>query len=294
MRRVACAIGLITAVLLLAGRAGVSAQQSLTLDIKGGTAGASLEIALNGGKIRDVTPDTQGNATMSVLDLSNLGKVRVTVFVDRCEDGKIVKVQFVTDGNSPPPVDQKCDRKPAGFFWSNSRRVTINVTTLKVSSGSMLTSKPVLIGGGAAALVGIGLIATGGDSNDMDSNNNQNPNSSNPAGTYNVTITVTSDLGGHVSFINLGNSGTIVVTGTSSLQFASSIRNWVATSGTFSSSNGSFNATGRGTVAGFSNVNVTFTGTITTSGAISGDYIMGSSGELPGGRSTTFRVTGSR
>jgi uncharacterized protein (TIGR03437 family) len=55
---------------------------------------------------------------------------------------------------------------------------------------------------------------------------------------------------------------------------------------------GSFTMTGTGTVAGFPNVSITFTGTIDLEGNISGDYVMGAGGELPGGQAITYRLTG--
>lgn len=64
---------------------------------------------------------------------------------------------------------------------------------------------------------------------------------------------------------------------------------WVKVSGTLEA-DGSFVATGRGSVAGRSDVAVSFTGTLTASG-LAGTYEMGLEGRLPGG-SITYTVEG--
>jgi hypothetical protein len=56
---------------------------------------------------------------------------------------------------------------------------------------------------------------------------------------------------------------------------------------------GSFEAQGTGTVAGFPNILVTFTGTIDGDG-LRGEYTMGADGKLPGGESITYSVVGTR
>jgi hypothetical protein len=66
---------------------------------------------------------------------------------------------------------------------------------------------------------------------------------------------------------------------------------WVAVSGTLGA-DGSFTATGRGTVAGRSDVAVSFTGTLTASG-LAGVYEMGLEGRLPGG-SIKYTVDGQK
>ena len=64
----------------------------------------------------------------------------------------------------------------------------------------------------------------------------------------------------------------------------------MAVSGTLQS-DGSFQVEGRGTVAGFPNTLVTFTGTLTTTG-LTGTYTLGAAGGLPSGGITVFTVTG--
>ena len=88
--------------------------------------------------------------------------------------------------------------------------------------------------------------------------------------TLNVTAPVAGDDANIVSF---GGTGS-----------------WVAVSGTLQS-DGSFQVEGRGTVAGFPNTLVTFTGTLTTTG-LTGTYTLGAAGGLPSGGITVFTVTG--
>ncbi len=54
---------------------------------------------------------------------------------------------------------------------------------------------------------------------------------------------------------------------------------------------GAFEAQGTGTVAGFPNIRVTFTGTI-TSDRLEGQYTLGGDGKLPGGQSVTYQIEG--
>ena len=56
---------------------------------------------------------------------------------------------------------------------------------------------------------------------------------------------------------------------------------------------GAFEAEGTGIVAGFPNILVTFTGTITSEG-LEGYYTLGADGKLPGGQSVTYLVEGTK
>jgi hypothetical protein len=117
------------------------------------------------------------------------------------------------------------------------------------------------------------------------------PTPANLSGNYTVTVRVASDPSGHDRFIGLGQVSGLRVTvdeGGINVQGGSP---WVEVSGSFNPSNGSFNARGRGRVAGFNNVNVRFQGRLTSSG-LGGDYEMGTGGELPGSQSITYRVEG--
>jgi hypothetical protein len=139
------------------------------VDIVGGVPGVSIEVFMNNGKVADVTVGGAGDASW-VLDMSNMGKTKVQIYVDVCKDGKIVKVLFVTGNGQPPPKDEDCDRRlVAAGFQSDCgvTRITIDIRNWGsriVGCGSML-SQPKVYGpilGGAAVLIGI--VAGGGDS----------------------------------------------------------------------------------------------------------------------------------
>src|SRR5688572_23900327 len=88
----------------------------LPMQFTGGAPGINLELYLNAGKVADVTISATGEGT-SVLDLSNLGKVQLQVYVDVCQDGKVVKV--LVAAGQPAPEDKNCRRRVAGgAFWS--------------------------------------------------------------------------------------------------------------------------------------------------------------------------------
>ena len=65
---------------------------------------------------------------------------------------------------------------------------------------------------------------------------------------------------------------------------------WVDVEGEWAN-DGTFRATGTGTVAGFPNVSVVFTGTLTADG-LHGYYTMGAGGELPHGEPIIFQIDG--
>lgn len=65
---------------------------------------------------------------------------------------------------------------------------------------------------------------------------------------------------------------------------------WVNVSGELND-DGTFYAEGRGVVAGYPDIAVTFEGQI-SDGTLTGDYIMGAEGGLPGGESITYGITG--
>ena len=83
---------------------------------------------MNAGKVADVTINANGDGT-SVLDLSNLGKVQLQVYVDVCQDGKVVKVMVVA--GQPTPEDKGCSRRAVGGAWWSDcgvTRVTLDLT----------------------------------------------------------------------------------------------------------------------------------------------------------------------
>jgi hypothetical protein len=67
----------------------------------------------------------------------------------------------------------------------------------------------------------------------------------------------------------------------------------VTVTGERNEADGSFYAEGRGVVAGFPDIAVTFEGTI-GDGELSGLYTMGAEGGLPTGQSITYKITGSK
>jgi hypothetical protein len=99
------------------------------------------------------------------------------------------------------------------------------------------------------------------------------------------------DKAGHVQFVGLPDElwayiffGSIHIEGDPP---------WVNVSGDFNEEDGSFYATGRGTVAGFPNIAVTFEGTLTEAG-ISGELTMGAEGGLPQGEPIVYQVSGTK
>lgn len=142
--------------------------QSVPMDFTGGTPGVNVELFLNSGKVADVPLDAQGAGT-SILDLGNLGKVHLQVYVDVCQDGKLVKV-LVADGQ-PAPEDQGCKRRIAGGAWWSDcgvTRITLDLTkfgTRVIGCGSLYT-QPKFYGpvGGALVVGGLLLGGGGGDS----------------------------------------------------------------------------------------------------------------------------------
>jgi len=103
---------------------------------------------------------------------------------------------------------------------------------------------------------------------------------------------VVSDEGGHNQFVGLCpalNGPATVRQGSITISHAAP---FVPITGDYNTTTGAFTATGRGTVAGFPNVGVRADGTVNPStGRITMTYTMGTNGELPGGRSITYRIT---
>jgi hypothetical protein len=139
----------------------------LPMQFTGGTPGINLELYLNAGKVADVTISVTGEGA-SVLDLSNLGKVQLQVYVDVCQDGKVVKVMVVA--GQPTPEDKNCRRRIAGgAFWSDCgvTRITLDLTKFGmrvIGCGSFLTEPRFYGPVGGAIVVGGLLLSGGGDS----------------------------------------------------------------------------------------------------------------------------------
>ena len=311
MRRMIVGVCVATA-LGMCAQAWLGAQGgSVAVELTGGMPGSAIELALNGGKVASPTADAQGQAT-SVLDLANLGKVEVRVFVDKCRDGRTT-VQMVTEDQTATAIEKDCDRKLVGAFWAHrTRRVVIDVAagTIQVQGqGGLSTGAKIGLGAGGAAAA-IGAIAAGGGSSGNSTSNATTPSTSNPAptspspggsgstftpsGTYQATSSVKSDPAGHAQYIKLANGLTLTITLNGSLMtvMAQSGSNFVPVSGQYA--NGQAVLTGTGTVAGRSNVTVRMTVTITDTGALTAELTMGANGELPTGQPAVYQLTGQK
>lgn len=108
---------------------------------------------------------------------------------------------------------------------------------------------------------------------------------------FRVTIVVVLDPAGHNAYISMPvtldltvviEGNTITITGPAP---------WVTVKGAVNP-DGSFKATGAGTVAGYPNINVEFVAAITAKDGLVGDYTMGVGGGLPTSRSITYHLQG--
>jgi hypothetical protein len=137
----------------------------IQLDVKFATVNSSLPIALNAGKIADAKIGADGMGS-SPLDLSNLGKAHVDVYIRVCKDVRTQIMLF--SGGGVPPKDDRCDDHPAGAFWTDkTTHLVVNVQKFTISSsgsgGGNFFMTPLgwaVIGGGAATGL---ILATNGD-----------------------------------------------------------------------------------------------------------------------------------
>jgi hypothetical protein len=276
--------------------------------------------------VATVAADSQGTVE-AVLDMANLGKVEVQVYVVQCEDGRNV-VHLVSAGNEAPPEDQKCKRRLLGaFLFKHGTKVTIDLAngTVDATGGSAMRTRLLLIGGGVAA-VGAGIAAGSGSSSTSTSSQPASSTPStptptptptpsptptptpeptpaiNPVGTFpSATSVVSGQI--HEAFVALAKSLDLVFASFSGLQGAATTTvkvtgpsgsNWVAVTGSVDTDSGKFSLTGSGTVAGYSNVSVKFEGTVTKDGTLNGTYTMGAGGELPQGIPIVYSVQGQK
>jgi len=103
-----------------------------------------------------------------------------------------------------------------------------------------------------------------------------------------TVLAILYDDGGHGPFINMPSYLELLINllnGTILGPFP-----WVSVSGTIDQE-GNFMAEGRGTVAGYSNILVTFEGQVSGQGLV-GEYTMGAGGGLPGGFPITYFLEG--
>lgn len=176
--------------------------------------------------------------------------------------------------------------------------------------GKMGTGTKVAIGSGAAAgVAAIALAGGGSDSSGALPSSPANttgvpaPPSSGAsgggvtvcAGDYRSSLNVSSDPGNHRRNVRMPANMTLFVT-IASIHIRGA-QPFVQVDGTIDSQ-GNFDATGMGTVAGFRNVAVRMSGTLrectASSGTLAATYSMGTGGELPGGQSITYEVRGAK
>jgi hypothetical protein len=116
---------------------------------------------------------------------------------------------------------------------------------------------------------------------------------------YGVQLVCTDNPRGHHEFVRADQVTQVEVGGTATFHSAAAAAisfggpsPWVGVSGEWDPATGRFTATGRGRVAGNANIRCDFNGTLTPSGELEGDYVMGVGGGLPGGGTVTYRVRG--
>ena len=107
---------------------------------------------------------------------------------------------------------------------------------------------------------------------------------------YKYFIYVYIDLGDHGGFVAMPVVVEVTVKISGDQISVQGSHPWVNVSGTIAP-NGSFNASGTGTVADFPDISVNYSGTISES-SMSGEYSMGVQGGLPGGQAITYQITG--
>lgn len=144
------------------------AKTAFPLEFAGGTHGVSIEIFLNAGKVGDVPLDASGGGNW-LLDMGNQGKTQVTVYIDVCKDGKVVKVAFVTAGGQAPPRDESCDSRVVAVTFRSDCGVTritfnlLNRDAKAVGCGWSFTDPKVVGGIVGTALIPVLITAGGGD-----------------------------------------------------------------------------------------------------------------------------------
>lgn len=154
--------------------------------------------------------------------------------------------------------------------------------------------------GGALSATGIavGVLAVGGvialSQNNDSSSSSGSSTPVDPSGTYTLAFTLSSNPGGHPDFLS---GGPITVTiansgGSITITQTTANANFTDTNGSLSGAN--ITSSGTGSYAGFSGIqaqmNLTYD---STTGTVSGTYVQGTAGGLPGGQAITWTVSGS-
>ena len=158
--------------------------------ITGGASGSVVEAFLNAGKVADVPIGTAGTASW-VLDMGNMGKAKVQIYVDVCENGRVERVLFTTGGL--PPEDEDCDRKPVGAgFWNDcgATKITLDFSRFGANvmgCGSFLTSKTGITTIAGIVVGGVAITQSGGGTTSSSSGTSSPPGASNPVTNNPVT-----------------------------------------------------------------------------------------------------------
>lgn len=163
-------ITVVSTVTLFAATPGAAqpAPKPIPVSITGGTPGVSIEFFLNSAKLADATANTTGGVDW-VLDLSNMGKTRMTIYVDVCKDGKVVKVLFVSANGEPPPKDEDCDRRLVAVSFESDCgviRITLDLRSFggRVVGCGLSFRDPKLFGPVIGGIVAVPLLLAGGGS----------------------------------------------------------------------------------------------------------------------------------
>jgi len=119
------------------------------------------------------------------------------------------------------------------------------------------------------------------------------PEPINPSGTFTVRLVVVDDPAGHDPFTGYSTVTTLTVEVSNGRITISGPPPWVTVTGNFDSTLGTFTASGTGTVAGFSNVPVTVTGTFAPK-TISQMSVQVGPTNLPTNQAEKLSVTGTR
>lgn len=309
MRRPFTVLALVLAFMLPLTTASLSAQSAttaqVTINANGAPAdGMQVMLALvNKGKVPAGTTDMAGQL---VLDLANMPKIRVEVALEECPDG--THIVMTQPGAAQ---DDRCRRRLIGFWlWGNGNLVIDTGTgTLQVIGGQPFLTTPrglALLGGGAAAAVGVGLAAGGGSSTGLTPTPQAQTTPTTPttptapppttipnvAGTYHVSsITVVSDPHGHRTFVNYEICVGFMLPGTQSGNTLTIPGGspWVNLVLQINPANGAVTGSGTTTAAGRSNVQWSVTGSKNARPGVSGKFVftlqisIGNNGTLPNG-----------
>ena len=235
MRLLRMGFGLVCILAISAAASGVQLQQGqVTITVTNAPPGTLIDIAMNAGKIGEATADSSGDA-VSILDLSNLGKIRVQIYVEECVDGRTI-LRLIAEGEVVPE-DEGCRRRPFAGAWFTDEITSIvldlQAMTISVTTTGLSTTTYAIIGAAAAAgTVGV-IAATGGGDQISTGGGGVTPTSSTTTTTTSTTTTTTTTTtgGSTCSQANSTWTGTGTLTVNACMQFSSSSNIQVTCSG---------------------------------------------------------------